>query len=92
MEKMELAWALGHLWDSRGSLPLLGAPRPGFSAGHELNLWDSIGSLGQNNHLENVKQLASPNALFWINPRIPGKMNPFARISPRYGMAVNCLD
>jgi RHS repeat-associated protein len=34
----------------------LGTPRTGFSAGNELNLWDSTGSLGQNRQLENVKK------------------------------------
>jgi hypothetical protein len=88
MEKVELAGALAPLWDSRGSLPIFGTPRTGFSAGNELNLWDSTGSLGQNRQLENVKKPGSPNALFWITPRIPREMNAFARISPRYGMVV----
>jgi hypothetical protein len=56
MEKVELAGALAPLWDSRGSLPILGTPRTGFSAGNELNLWDSTGSLGQNRQLENLKK------------------------------------
>jgi hypothetical protein len=32
--------------------------------------------------------------LFCINPRIPREMNAFARISPRYGMAVkmDCVE
>jgi hypothetical protein len=56
MEKVELAGTFAPLWDSRGSLPILGTPRTGFSAGNELNLWDSTGSLGQNRQLENLKK------------------------------------
>jgi hypothetical protein len=68
MEKVELAGTFVPLWDSRGSLPILGTPRTGFSAGNELNLWDSIGSLGQNRQLENVKQLGKSQRVVLDHP------------------------
>jgi hypothetical protein len=88
MEKVELAGTFAPLWDSRGSLPILGTPRTGFSAGNELNLWDSTGSLGQNRQLENLKKPGKSQRVVLDYPSDSREMNAFARISPRYGMAV----